>query len=289
MAVTLVSFVGSAVSRAETIEPTYTTYAACGRTETSPPSHECKVGDELGAFFRSNLADVEYEICTSFPARPDICVADQQATMETLYVNSITSSIPGLHTVTWRVNGAEVGSWTFRLVAQKVKAPHQSPPRQPIQLDPASIYIAGVKPEMTRHRVRSILGGPSSVRTWRSGRRVVEREWHYRDRLSVAFEVENGRTRRVDRVRTYSPRDRLANGLRVGVREGAIHRKLPNAVCARYGAGGPSAPFPSGYVCNWFPRQNSDPCGPNLIFYMRHKGLRIRYIELEQNAGEGCG
>jgi hypothetical protein len=154
--------------------------------------------------------------------------------------------------------------------------------------NPAQIYIAGVKYGMSGHTVKAILGPPHSIRRWRGASgRLIEVEWRFQDRLSVAFEVHNGRmSHSVNRVRTYSPRDRLPNGLHVNSRESAVRHKLPTSNCDTY-SGGPPGPWPSGYICTWFP-SGSASCAPNLTFYMRHQGGRVEFIELAGDVGEGC-
>ncbi len=45
----------------------YSAYVGCSTNE-SAPSHVCQIGDELGAFFESPNAEVEYEVCVIIPA-----------------------------------------------------------------------------------------------------------------------------------------------------------------------------------------------------------------------------
>ncbi|HEX5928296.1 MAG TPA: hypothetical protein VFY48_02795 [Solirubrobacterales bacterium] len=91
-----------------TASAAYDAYVACSRTRTAAPASSCFAGDAVGAFFRSNLADVTYEVCVTFPTGKELCANDQAATRGTLYVNNITTTIPGRHTVTWTVNGVEI-------------------------------------------------------------------------------------------------------------------------------------------------------------------------------------
>jgi hypothetical protein len=153
--------------------------------------------------------------------------------------------------------------------------------------NPAQIYIAGVKFAMPAHKVKAVLGPPLSTRHWYgASRRIIETEWRFRDRLSVAFEVHNGRLGGVNRVRTYSPLDRLPDGLHVNSRERSVRRKLPSSLCGDY-SGDPAGPWPSGHICTWYP-SGSRVCAPNLTFYMRHQGGLVKYIELAGDVGEGC-
>jgi hypothetical protein len=94
----------------------FQTYAACGRSAEAAPSHRCLLGDRPGGFFESTVGDVEYEVCVLYPTGRELCTLPEVAVSNTLYVNAITTNIPGQHLVTWRVGGYEVGRWTFRLV-----------------------------------------------------------------------------------------------------------------------------------------------------------------------------
>ncbi len=84
-------------------------YVACGLSQKAKPSHLCQKPRKKGAFFRSNRADVFYTVCVKFPTRKNLCAPRQEAVKGTLYVNKITSNIPGRHRVTWFVRGKRVG------------------------------------------------------------------------------------------------------------------------------------------------------------------------------------
>lgn len=90
-------------------------YVACGLQASAKPSHFCAKGARKGAFFRSNKADVAYKVCVRFPNGHGLCARSQMATQGTLYVNKITTNIPGRHKVTWFVKGKRVGSFFFRV------------------------------------------------------------------------------------------------------------------------------------------------------------------------------
>jgi len=90
-------------------------YVACGTSQKAKPSHLCKKPRPKGAFFRSNRGDVFYTVCVKFPTRKRLCAPKQEATRGTLYVNKITSNIPGKHKVTWFVKGKRVGLFVFRV------------------------------------------------------------------------------------------------------------------------------------------------------------------------------
>ena len=91
----------------------YKHYVACGISRNATPSHVCPKGSKKGAFFRSNNADVVYSVCVKFPSGKNLCAQAQEAEQGTLYVNKITSTIPGKHSVTWFVKGQKVGSFVF--------------------------------------------------------------------------------------------------------------------------------------------------------------------------------
>lgn len=91
----------------------YRHYVACGLSQNAKPAHACQKKRKKGAFFRSNRADVFYTVCVRFPTRKNLCAPKQEAVRGTLYVNKITSNIPGRHKVTWFVKGKRVGVFKF--------------------------------------------------------------------------------------------------------------------------------------------------------------------------------
>jgi hypothetical protein len=93
----------------------YRHYVACGLSQNAKPSHLCQKARKKGAFFRSNQADVFYTVCVKFPTKKNLCAPKQEAVKGTLYVNKITSNIPGEHRVSWFVQGKQVGSFVFRV------------------------------------------------------------------------------------------------------------------------------------------------------------------------------
>lgn len=88
-------------------------YVACGLSQNAKPAHVCQKKRKKGAFFRSNRADVFYTVCVRFPTGRNLCAPKQEAVRGTLYVNRITSNIPGEHKVTWFVQGKRVGLFQF--------------------------------------------------------------------------------------------------------------------------------------------------------------------------------
>jgi hypothetical protein len=99
-------------------------YVACGLSENAKPSHVCQTDRKKGAFFRSNKRDVVYTVCVKFPTKKNLCAPKQEAVRGTLYVNKITSNIPGKHRVSWFVEGKRVGVFDFVVPAPSGKPKH---------------------------------------------------------------------------------------------------------------------------------------------------------------------
>ena len=93
----------------------YKHYVACGVSQNATPKHKCPKQAKKGAFFKSLKGDVSYSVCVKFPTGKNICAKAQPATQGTLYVNKVTSNIPGKHRVSWFVEGNRVGSFIFRV------------------------------------------------------------------------------------------------------------------------------------------------------------------------------
>lgn len=93
----------------------YKHYVGCGVSRQAKPAHACPKKAKKGAFFRSLNGDVVYTVCVKFPSGKNLCAQAQEAEQGTLYVNKITSTIPGRHLVSWFVKGKRVGSWAFRV------------------------------------------------------------------------------------------------------------------------------------------------------------------------------
>jgi hypothetical protein len=93
----------------------YRHYVACGVNHNAKPAHTCPNGSKKGAFFESVSAEVSYTVCVRFPSGKNLCAKAQPAEEGVLYVNKITSTIPGRHRVSWFVKGKKVGSFAFRV------------------------------------------------------------------------------------------------------------------------------------------------------------------------------
>jgi hypothetical protein len=96
-------------------------YVACGLSKNAKPAHLCQKPRKKGAFFQSNRADVFYTVCVKFPTKKNLCAPKQEAVKGTLYVNKITTNIPGKHKVTWFVGGKRVGVFGFFVPARNGK------------------------------------------------------------------------------------------------------------------------------------------------------------------------
>jgi hypothetical protein len=93
----------------------YKHYVACGVENNSKPAHSCPKNSKKGAFFESVSAEVNYTVCVRFPSGKNLCAKAQPAEEGVLYVNKITSTIPGKHQVSWFVKGKKVGTFVFRV------------------------------------------------------------------------------------------------------------------------------------------------------------------------------
>jgi hypothetical protein len=91
----------------------YKHYVGCGVSKNAKPAHSCPKGSKKGAFFKSLSGNVVYSVCVQFPSGKNLCAHAQEAEEGTLYVNKITSTIPGRHVVSWFVKGKKVGSTAF--------------------------------------------------------------------------------------------------------------------------------------------------------------------------------
>ena len=105
----------ASVTAAPASAAAYKHYVSCGVSQNAKPAHKCPKKAKKGAFFKSLRGDVNYSVCVKFPTGKNICAKAQPATQGTLYVNKITSNIPGKHRVTWFVEGKRVGSVAFRV------------------------------------------------------------------------------------------------------------------------------------------------------------------------------
>ncbi len=106
----------ASVAPASAAAAAYKHYVACGVSENAKPAHKCSKKSKKGAFFKSLKGDVNYSVCVKFPTGKNICAKAQPAKQGTLYVNTITSNIPGKHRVTWFVEGKRIGISVFTVL-----------------------------------------------------------------------------------------------------------------------------------------------------------------------------
>jgi hypothetical protein len=149
----------------------YETFVGCDDLDENPvPAHVCQIGDFPGAFFASDV-DTEYEVCVEFPDGEEACSEENFAEAGFLYVNSIFSELEGDHLVTWYVEGAEIGSWLFRLdppppppVVTPVPVPSATPP-PPAVLGPSAQCIqAKQRVAKLKRRLRNANGRNQRVK-----------------------------------------------------------------------------------------------------------------------------
>ena len=95
--------------------PAFRHYIGCGISRNAKPASVCPRKSKKGAFFKSLQGNVVYSVCVKFPSGKNLCAKAQEANKGTLYVNKITSTIPGRHVVSWFVKGQKVGSTAFRV------------------------------------------------------------------------------------------------------------------------------------------------------------------------------
>lgn len=128
----------------------FKTYVGCGLSREAVPADVCYLGDSIGAFFRVDGADVEYEVCVEFPDGEYLCAEDQAASEGTLYVNSITSEALGAHRVEWYVEDALINTWSFDLAAERPPPAPELPPAT----TPAPVAPSGPSERCLKARTR---------------------------------------------------------------------------------------------------------------------------------------
>jgi hypothetical protein len=97
--------------------PAYVPYAGCSVGEDAAPSHVCKLGEQLGAFFEvRSRTEVQFQTCISRPGQRGTCTTEQPAYALTPLVLSFTPMDLGFYEVTWRVGGRQVASWGVNVV-----------------------------------------------------------------------------------------------------------------------------------------------------------------------------
>ncbi|HEY0279732.1 MAG TPA: hypothetical protein VGC32_15835 [Solirubrobacterales bacterium] len=147
-------------------QATYEGYVGCTSFGDATPSHVCRLGDEVGAFFESPEEEVEYEICLESPEEKE-CLDEQLAEPGILWVNSITAEVPGNYAVQWYVEGVEVASWSFTMEEpEPVTPPVTTPPvtTPPVTPTPTPAPTpAPVPPPPPAHKTPKPKPGPSTA------------------------------------------------------------------------------------------------------------------------------
>lgn len=93
----------------------YTAYVACGYHTSKPPATSCPKGGRIGAFFKSNSADVKFRTCVTFPNGQYLCTRKSTARQGFFYVNRLTVGSKGRLKVRWKVGRAVVASYTIKV------------------------------------------------------------------------------------------------------------------------------------------------------------------------------
>jgi hypothetical protein len=139
---------------------------SCGLTEASPASHVCETDDQIGAFFEAD-EETEYEVCVEFPNAAFICLEEQLAEANVLYVNQIFTNQLGEHLASWWIGDELIGLWDFQVVspplppppAPPAPAPAPAPAPSPPAVTP-QVSAACVKARREVSRVRALLRRP---------------------------------------------------------------------------------------------------------------------------------
>jgi len=98
---------------AATAAPAYRYYVVCSHSKQAPPATSCSKNSNKGAVFKSNNAAVKYKICVKYPGGQKLCANNQNAPKGRKVLNTISSSLKGVHTVKWWVDGDLVGTYNF--------------------------------------------------------------------------------------------------------------------------------------------------------------------------------
>lgn len=133
----------------------YETYVACSPSFAAPPSESCQLGDTPGAFFEAD-EETEYEVCIEFPDGQYLCSEEELAEEGVLYVNEITSGIPGQHYADWWVGGVKVAEWGFRLNSPPPPVtpvlPPPPPPAPPVAVPQPSAACLKAKAKVRKFK-----------------------------------------------------------------------------------------------------------------------------------------
>ena len=93
----------------------FTAYVACGYRTSRPPATSCPKDGRIGAFFRSNNADVHFRTCVTFPNGQSLCTRKSAATKGQFYVNKLTVGTTGTLRVRWKSGGVVVARYSIQV------------------------------------------------------------------------------------------------------------------------------------------------------------------------------
>jgi hypothetical protein len=91
----------------------FTAYVACGYRVSKPPATTCPKSGRIGAFFKSNNADVFFRTCVTFPNGQSLCTKKSSANKGQFYVNKLTVGSTGTLKVKWRSGGKVVATYSI--------------------------------------------------------------------------------------------------------------------------------------------------------------------------------
>ncbi|HEY7025522.1 MAG TPA: hypothetical protein VH371_11245 [Candidatus Limnocylindrales bacterium] len=91
----------------------FTAYVACGYKASKPAATSCPKSGRIGAFFRSNNADVMFRTCVKFPNGQQLCTHKSAAKKGQFYVNRLTVGTKGTLKVKWRSGGVVVAKYSI--------------------------------------------------------------------------------------------------------------------------------------------------------------------------------
>ena len=113
--IAVIAILGSflAVPQLTNASSAFTAYVACGYRVSRPPATTCPKSGRIGAFFKSNNADVNFRTCVTFPNGQSLCTKKSPADKGQFYVNKLTVGSTGTLRVKWRSGGVVVASYSI--------------------------------------------------------------------------------------------------------------------------------------------------------------------------------
>ena len=116
LAITILAFATPAPAA-----PSYVAYVSCSPHEDAAPSHACRLGERLGAFFESRgRTETPFQTCFGragiSPVSEPFCVSGEPAYALTPLIAPFRLTQLGPYEVTWRVEGDRVASWALNMI-----------------------------------------------------------------------------------------------------------------------------------------------------------------------------